>query len=293
MERIAAMDIGGTNIKACVFQGERVLEKAEIPSQAQRGGAHVLMRAAALAQSLRPFSALGVSTAGQVDPDTGVIRYANDNIPGYKGLAIKEHFKDIFDVPVAVVNDVCAAALGEGVKGAAKDEKNYICLTYGTGVGGGIVLDGKLYHGAGYCAGSMLGGLILHADARKEGDPFAGSYERVASATALVRRAKEIDANIRNGRDVFKRLEDPAVRAAVDAWLDDVAAGLCTLLHAFNVPLLVLGGGVMEQPYAIAGARSRTHQRMIPGFAGVRIEGAKLGNMAGLYGAASLALCVI
>lgn len=287
--RIAAVDIGGTKIKACVFEGGQPLQTAETDSQAKQGAEHLLERVAGLLEGLAPFDAVGVSTAGQVDPVTGVMRYANSNIPGYTGMDVRGYFQARFSRPVAVVNDVYAAALGEGAKGSARGERDYICLTYGTGIGGGVVLDGKLYYGAGACAGVMLGGIVTHPEDIQADDPFSGTYERYASNTALMAAAKKENPSLASGRDIFKQLDQPRMKALVDCWLDEVAAGACTLIHAYNVPCLVLGGGVMEQPYALEGARRRIQTRIIPGFAGVRVTGAALGNLAGLYGAASLA----
>lgn len=287
--RIAAIDIGGTKIKGCVFEDGKQVQIGEIDSEAGRGGEHLLTRAAELVEEFLPFHALGVSTAGQVDPDNGTIRYANNNIPGYTGTDVKGFFEEKFSCPVAVVNDVYAAALGEGAKGAAREESDYICLTYGTGIGGGIVLQDKLYYGTGASAGVMLGGIITHPEAMIPGDPFSGTYERFASNTALMREAKQLFPDLPSGRDIFKRLDNPDMKAIVDHWLDEVAAGACALIHAYNVPCIVLGGGVMEQPYAIEGARSRILNRIIPGFDGVRVVAASLGNLAGMYGAATLA----
>lgn len=286
--RIAVLDIGGTKIKGCLFVDGEPARKGETDSEAKQGAAHLLERAVALLQTFRPFDAIGVSTAGQVDPDNGTIRYANDNIPGYTGTDVKGYFEGRFDAPAAVVNDVYAAALGEGAHGAARGERDYLCLTYGTGIGGGVVLDGRLYYGAGASAGVMLGGIVLHPELTDPADPFAGTYERCASTTALCAAMEEAAPGL-TGRAIFQRLEEPAVKAVVDAWLDQVATGLCTLIHAYNVPCVVLGGGVMEQPYAIEGAARRVHERLIPGFRGVKVIGAALGNMAGLYGAYRLA----
>ncbi len=286
--RIAVLDMGGTKIKGCVFENGQMVQKGDIDSEAARGGAHFLEQGARLLSDFGSFDALGVSTAGQVDPEKGIIRYANENVPGYTGKDVKGFFEGRFGVRVAVVNDVYAAALGEGAQGAARGERDYICLTYGTGIGGGVVLDGKLYYGAGASAGVMLGGIITHPEALAAGDPFSGTYERYASATALVSAAKALDETLNDGRAVFARIRECAVRSMVDHWLDEVAAGLCTLIHTYNIPCAVLGGGVMEQPYAIDGVRRRVEERLIPGFRGVRIFAAELGNMAGLYGAANL-----
>lgn len=287
--RVAALDMGGTKIKGCVFENGLLAQQGETDSEAKRGREHFLSRAAALLESFGPFDALGISTAGQVDPGTGRIRYANDNIPGYTGADVKGFFQARFHTSAAVLNDVYAAALGEGARGAARGERDYLCLTYGTGIGGGVVLDGSLYYGAGSSAGVMLGGLITHPREMVPGDPFSGSYERFASATALVASARAISPALADGRAVFSRLAEPLVREVIERWLDEVAAGVCALIHIYNIPCVVLGGGVMEQPIAINGVRDRVEERLIPGFRGARILGAKLGNMAGLYGAASLA----
>lgn len=287
--RIAALDIGGTKIKGCLFENGAPVKKGETDSRGGEGAVLLLEQAAGLLQTLLPCDVIGVSTTGQVDPALGRIRYANENIPGYTGTDVKGFFEGRFARPTAVVNDVYAAALGEGARGAARGESDYICLTFGTGIGGGVVLGGELYYGRGASAGVMLGGLLTHPEHVDPADDFAGTFERFAAATALVERAKGVDPALIDGRAIFARLAEPEVKAVVDRWLDEVAAGVCTLIHGYNIPCVVLGGGVMEQPYAIQGARERVARRVIPGFRGVRLVGAELGNMAGLYGAASLA----
>ena len=106
--RIGALDIGGTNIKACLFEDGAAGPLREAPTRAKEPG--LLDRAAELLSALGDFDAIGVSTAGQVDPDTGNIRNANENIPGYTGTDVKGFFEGRFGKPTAVVNDVYAAA---------------------------------------------------------------------------------------------------------------------------------------------------------------------------------------
>lgn len=284
--RIGALDIGGTNIKACLFEDGIAGPLREAPTLAKQG--NVLDRAAELAASLGDFDAIGISTAGQVDPDTGVIRYANENLPGYTGTDVKGFFERRFGKPAAVINDVYAAALGEGTRGAAQGNPDYICLTYGTGIGGGIVLGGKPYYGRGASAGVMMGGLITHPEAMVPGDPFSGTYERFASTTALIAGAKKMDPSIENGRQLFARQEEAPLKQVLDCWLEEVAAGICALVHCYNIPCVLLGGGIMEQPLVFNQAKRLTQERLIPGFRGVEIRQAALGNMAGLYGVASL-----
>lgn len=287
--RIGALDIGGTNIKACLFQDGVVLRQEETPTPAKEGPERVLARAAELLESMGPFEALGISTTGQVDPQSGVIRYANENMPGYTGTKVKAYFEERFRLPTAIINDVYAAALGEGAFGAARGETDYICLTYGTGIGGGVILNGRPYYGAGPSAGVMLGGLITHPEERTEQDAFSGTYERCGSTTALVARAKTVASELNSGRKIFGALPgNTALLAQVDGWIREVALGICALVHAYNVPCVVLGGGIMEQAYVFEGTKELAERFLIPGFRGVRIVQAGLGNMAGLYGAASL-----
>ncbi|NLF35135.1 MAG: ROK family protein [Clostridiales bacterium] len=285
---IAALDIGGTTLKAALPQAGGPMRRVEAPTRAAEGADRVLERAADLLRSLAPFAALGVSTAGMVDPISGIMGYANDNIPGYTGTDVKGFFARRFGVPTAVVNDANAAALGEGALGAAADCPDFFCVVYGTGIGAGLVLDGTLRLGAGGAAGEA-GALIVHPEDIVPGDPFSGCYERYASASALVAAARAMDPSIRDGRAVFARLEEPPVAALVDRWLDEVAHGLCSLIHLLQPRRVVLGGGIMEQPYAVEGARRRVLARLIPVFRPVSIVGARLGNMAALYGAARLA----
>ena len=285
--RIGALDIGGTNIKACLFTDGVAGPLRETPTLAREG--HFLDRAAELAASLGKFDAIGISTAGQVDPETGVIRYANGNMPGYTGTDVKAFFEGRFGKPAAVINDVYAAALGEGTRGAAMGEPDYICLTYGTGIGGGIVLDGKPYYGGGASAGVMMGGLITHPEAMVPGDPFSGTYERFASTTALIAGAQKVDPTIENGRQLFARQGEAPLKRVLDCWLEEVAAGICALVHCYNIPCVLLGGGIMEQKLVFEQAKHLALERLIPGFRGVEIRQAAMGNMAGLYGAAHLA----
>ena len=288
-ERIAALDIGGTRIKACLFAGGTLTLQREADTPAKEGAGAVLEQAASLLEEFLPFDAIGISTAGQVDVPTGTIRYANENLPGYTGTDLRGFFAARFGVPCAVMNDAYAAALGEGVCGAAKGVSDYLCITYGTGVGGGVVLGGKPYYGAGGSANVLIGGLVAHPSQLRAGDPFAGTYERCASATALVAAAKQLDPALCNGREVFARISEPQVQAVVDRWINEVTAGLLSLLALFNVPLLVLGGGVLEQPYVSAEVEKRLRALAIPGFETVRLAAAQLGNAAGLYGALQIA----
>ncbi|MCI8516904.1 MAG: ROK family protein [Hungatella sp.] len=286
--RIAALDIGGTSIKSGIWDGQKLLETREWDTNAKQGGVYVVDRAVEILRTYEPFDAVGISTAGQVDAKEGAIRYANDNIPGYTGMRIRDRMESEFHVPAAVENDVNAAALGEARFGAGKGYEDFLCITYGTGVGGAIVIGQKIYTGSMWSAGEF-GGILVHPNERTEGDPFSGCYEKYASATGLVAMASRFDKSLTNGRKIFERLEEREVRKIVDLWIDEIVHGLVTIIHIFNPPCIILGGGVMEQPYILEQVDKKTKERIMDSFRNVELKRASLGNRAGLMGASWLA----
>lgn len=286
--KIAALDIGGTSIKSGIWDGEQTSEVKEWATNAKKGGAYVMNRALEILRTFEEFDAIGISTAGQVNSREGYIRYANDNIPGYTGMRIKDILEEEFSVPVAVENDVNAAAIGEGQFGAGVPYKDFLCITYGTGVGGAVVINKNIYTGHLFSAGEF-GGILIHPDGVEPGKPFSGCYERYASTTALVSRAMSIDHNLDTGRKIFEQLEVMQVRYAVDSWIDEIVHGLVSLIHIFNPPCIILGGGVMAQPYILDQVRLRVKERIMSSFRDVEIVNASLGNLAGLLGGAYLA----
>lgn len=289
MERkIAALDIGGTSIKSGVWVNKSVQEIREQDTNAKNGGCYVMERAKEILHSYSGFDAIGISTAGQVDSVKGQIRYANENIPGYTGMQVKEILEKEFSVPVAVENDVNAAAIGEAKFGAGKDQKDFLCITYGTGVGGAIVMDGRVYTGSAFSAGEF-GGIIVHPEARKPGEPFSGCYEKYASTTALVRMAQEYDKMLDSGRKIFSRIDESEIQALVGRWIDEIVYGLVSVIHIFNPSCIVMGGGVMAQPYIIRQVKEKTQAQIMDSFRNVELRQAELGNQAGLLGAAFLA----
>lgn len=283
--RIAALDIGGTSIKSGIWDGAQVSELRECDTNAKEGGARLMERAVEILKGYQPFDAIGISTAGQVDTGAGSIYYANDNIPGYTGMEVRRILEDTFHVPVTVENDVNAAAVGEAQFGAAKGQPDFLCLTYGTGVGGAVVIGGQVYTGSTWSGGSF-GGILIHPEDVRSDVEYSGCYEKYASTTGLVRLAMQTDPSLTNGRAIFESFGRPEVRAVVDRWIDEIVNGLVSLVHIFNPSLLVLGGGVMAQPYVLDQVQTRLIPRISPGFRGVKVTRANLGNQAGLLGAA-------
>lgn len=288
MRKIVTLDIGGTNIKVGIFKDEVLVQEAEIPTLAKQGAKTVIDRCMTFIKQYMPCDGIGISTCGQVNNNDGSIHYANENMPGYTGMQVKKIFEDEFHVKVTVENDVYAAARGENQYGAGKGYKDFICLTYGTGIGGGVYLSGQPYYGAGKSAGVMLGGIILQSSTIHQ--PWDGSYESLASTTALIQNAQKFNPCITNGRSLFCHLDDPTIKAVLDAWIEQIAIGLCSLAHVYNVPLFILGGGILEQEYVFNNIKRVFQKYIILGFDGVQIHQAKLGNRAGIYGALALNL---
>ncbi len=288
---IMVLDIGGTAIKSGLYIDGELTDIRETPTEAQKGKAHVVNRAKEIITDYQQHSAferIGISTAGQVDPVRGEIIYANENIPGYTGTKLKEIMEQQFHVPACVENDVNAAAIGESVFGAGKGYKEFVCLTYGTGVGGAIFTNGKLYTGSSFSAGEF-GAIVTHPEARFAGQNiFSGCYEEYASTTALVKNAKRFDSSLSNGRKIFERFDEPDVKALVDRWILEIVYGLTTIIHILNPECAILGGGIMEQPYVLEQLREKLYPNLISSFRQVKIEKAALGNHAGMLGAAVL-----
>ena len=243
----------------------------------------------ALIEQESDYDAIGISTAGQVNGITGSIIYANSNIPGYTGMEIKKELEEKFHVPVAVENDVNAAALGEAVYGAGKEFPSFLCLTYGTGVGGAIIENKSVYHGSSFSA-AEFGAIVTHSEDKINGtDFYDGCYERYASTTGLIKMAQNYDPSLDSGRKIFARLEDPAIREILNHWVDEIMLGLSSLTHIFNPGCIILGGGIMSQPLIRDMIQERISKFIMPSFAHVQIKPAALGNSAGLLGANYLA----
>ena len=286
--KIVVLDIGGTAIKTGIWNGITLSEQKEWDTNAKQGGTYLVERVKEILHSYGTFEAIGISTAGQVNTTDGSIHYANDNIPGYTGMPVKKILEQEFHVPVGIENDVNAAALGELHFGAGQGLQSFLCITYGTGVGGAIIIDGKVYPGATYSGGGF-GGILLHPEQIQPEVEFSGCYEKCASATALVKKAIEVDASLTNGRKIFEAFDRPEIKTVIDAWIDEIVYGLVTLIHIFNPSDILLGGGILAQAYVSSEVTKRVDKKISPGFLGTKIRQTALGNQAGMMGAVYLA----
>lgn len=294
---ILAVDIGGTAAKMAFVDREGRIcgKRAEVPTCIDRYRVPVIdavkdgIRAFLREADERP-EGIAVSATGQVDAEKGIVIGTNGMIPGWEGTRISEILEEEFRVPVTALNDANAAALGECFAGRAKGCQDVVMVTLGTGVGGGVVIDSKIYGGHRGIAGE-IGHFTIYADGRTCCCGKKGCFECYASTSALVRMAARKCGKTLSGREIFARASegDGQMRALIDRWTDDIAAGISGLEHIFAPELILIGGGVSAQEeLLIKPLREKVRRQLMPRFAeDLRIEAATLGNDAGMIGAAA------
>jgi len=284
--KIFAADIGGTSIKTCIVNDDGVLEEfQEYNPGVQLDGEQVIDIISDLIAKQDDIDAIGISTTGQVR--NGLITYSHKNIRNYTGTKVKEIIEKRFNIPTIVENDANAAALGELHYGSGKQFTDFLCLTFGTGIGGAIIIDSTLYKGS-----EGLAGEIGHMITRNYDEKNIEHYENIASTTALVKKSSEIDKEIVNGRILFEKLKqnNEELELLLSDWIKEISIGLVSLIHIFNPSAIILGGGIMEQKKVVDLISIKVNEMLITSFSNVKIINASLGNRAGLLGVASLHL---
>lgn len=288
--RILTLDVGGTAIKsAIVDENNQLMDIRETPSAA--AGEALVYRAAEVALTYEDYDVLSVSMTGQINNKTQNLLFQYNKDVNDEGEECKagEILRNAVHRPVFLMNDSNCAALGEAYFGAGRGHKDFLCLTYGTGVGGGIIQEGKLLTGSRGIAGEV-GHMVIHAGGRKCGCGRRGCYERYAATTALLASARKVKPELENARQLFELAqEDQALQRVIRAWVREIVEGLCTLVYIFNPDCIVLGGGVMEREDVLDMVRKRFYKRVIPTFSKVELLPAQLGNKAGMYGALAYA----
>ncbi len=315
------IDLGGTNIAAgIVNENFEIICKASIPTGAERPAAEIAADMAAICHTVcdkagiapSEIASVGIASPGIANHDEGIIEYCC-NIPSFRKFAICEAVKAGFPAPhVFVENDANAAAWGEVIAGSAKGTKDSIMITLGTGVGGGIIIDGKVISGFNY-AGAELGHIVIQVDGVQCGCGRKGCWEAYSSATALIRmtseKLAECEAQGRktvmadmvaaagkvSGRTAFdaKRAGDEAGAEVVAMYVHYLAQGISNIINIFQPEVLSIGGGVSgEGDYLldmlVPLVRAEVYGQGIVKGTDIRI--ASLGNDAGIIGGAVLGL---
>lgn len=286
--KILAFDIGGTFIKYGIINEKFELEEThKLPTDAMRGGQFIIERVIEISKQYDDIDRIGISTAGQVDSESGTVVYSTGNIPQYTGMAVKRLVESKTGIPTYVENDVNAAAIGEAQFGSAKGYKDFICLTYGTGVGGALFINGKVYRGAGSSAGE-LGHMIIHAGGKRCTCGGEGCYECYASSKALLSAIHKATKEELDGFQIFQKenFTRPEIRSQIDKWIDEIILGLINIIYVFNPPLIVLGGGIINENYVIDLIDRKIYNMLMSNYRKVKIVRAKYGNDAALLGVA-------
>jgi len=292
------VDLGGTNIAAGVVDLEnRIVAKMSIPTGLPKSASDIAGDIAKLARSvcqkadidLLDVDVIGIGTPGAVNAD-GVVE--NDANLGFENTPLKALVEGITGKTVYVGNDANCAALGEQIAGAGKGTKSFVAVTLGTGIGGGVVIDGKLLTGVNGAAGE-IGHMCIEMDGRECNCKNKGCFETYASATALINDARNAGLEVAGAIDVFmaaKNGNDVAI-GVLKNFQKYLAAGLINIINIFQPEMICIGGGVAGQgDYLLDPVRELVKNGRYTKYSEKQTEicTAMLGNDAGIVGAANL-----
>ena len=283
---ILAIDIGGTMIKyGLVSSNGKILSTNKIKTEASKGLNNILNKIDNIFKGYKENNPVGiaVSGTGQINGMIGKVIGGNPIIPNWIGTNLVKILEEKYNLPAVLENDVNCVALGEKWIGAGKDLSNFICLTIGTGIGGGIILNNQLFRGENFVAGEFGHTLIKK-----------GEFEQFASTTALIRLVKEKTGKILNGKEIFdlEKKEIVEYQEVISEWIENLTDGLSSRVYCFNPANIILGGGVIGKGEALINRIKNSLFKKI----GLQFKEklniiqAKLGNNAGMIGASYLLL---
>ena len=283
---ILAIDIGGTMIKYGLvsFDG-KILSTDKIKTEASKGLNNILNKIDNIFKRYKENNPVGiaVSGTGQINGIIGKVIGGNPIIPNWIGTNLVKILEEKYNLPAVLENDVNCVALGEKWIGAGKDLSNFICLTIGTGIGGGIILNNQLFRGENFVAGEF-GHILIKK----------GEFEQFASTTALIRLVKERTEKTLNGKEIFdlEKKEIVEYQEVISEWIENLTDGLSSIVYCFNPANIILGGGVIEQGEPLINKiKNSLFKKIGPQFKEkLNITQAKLGNNAGMIGASYLLL---
>lgn len=283
---ILAIDIGGTMIKyGLVSSDGEILSTDKIETEAEKGLENILNKIDNIFKKYKENNPVGiaVSGTGQINGMIGKVIGGNPIIPNWIGTNLVKILEEKYNLPAVLENDVNCVALGEKWIGAGKNLKNFICLTIGTGIGGGIILNNQLFRGENFVAGEF-GHILIKK----------GEFEQFASTTALIRLVKERTGKTLNGKEIFdlEKKEIVEYQEVISEWIENLTDGLSSIVYCFNPANIILGGGVIGQGEALINRIKNSLFKKI----GLQFKEklniiqAKLGNNAGMIGASYLLL---
>ncbi len=315
MAKRIGIDVGGTNVKiALVDDNGKIIYSNSVPTYAKMGYEYTVNNIKQAIKDLMKetnttpsdIEGIGFDFPGQVDCKTGVVKLA-PNIPGWVNVPIAQMIEDEFHIPTRIDNDVRCAALGELKFGAGRGCENFICITVGTGIGSGIVINGKVVRGATNAAGELG-----HIKLQMNGGPICGCgdtgcLEAFASGPAIVAMAQDY---IKGGKStkfremaaaeggeitpymVAKAAEegDPVAKRIFEIVGEYIGIGLTSVINLLNPERVIIGGGVAESGELLLGPIRKTikERAMVVAGNAVEIVPAQLGNSAGVIGASML-----
>ncbi|NLK97717.1 ROK family protein [Defluviitalea saccharophila] len=307
------VDLGGTNIAVGIVTEEgKLIKKRSIPTLRHREYQEILKDMGELCANivkeegipLEEVASVGVGSPGTPDPVNGILVYAN-NLK-FHNVPIRTELQKYINVPIYLENDANCAALGEAVAGAAKGYKNSVTVTLGTGVGGGIIIDGKIFSGS-YYGGAEIGHHVIVADGEQCTCGRKGCWEAYASATALIREARIAvirhpesgvaklvggDINLINAKIPFDAAQsgDPVGQELVDQYINYLGIGIANMINILQPEIVVIGGGVCAQGDNLLNPLKEVVQKNVyaDGTLKTQLRIAELGNDAGIIGAAML-----
>lgn len=285
MKSYICIDIGGTSIKYGVINEKLdFLVTDEMDTEAKKGGENIVNKIIKIVSKYKneyDIEGICVSTAGMVNCEKGEIIYASPLIPNYTGTRIKSVIEDKFNIQCEVENDVNCAALAEHFAGGAKGSNISLCLTIGTGIGGAIIINNEVYHGA-FGSGGEVGYMNM----------MGSTFQELGASSILVKKVatiKNIDEKEINGKYVFDKAKEGDLDCikAIDELVDVLGQGIANICYIINPEVVVLGGGIMAQKeYLYDKIRSSIKNNLIP-FIGdkTKLEFAVNENKAGMLGA--------
>jgi glucokinase len=308
-----AIDLGGTNVRAALIDSQgRILGKKALPTKAGDGAVQILQRIIEVSRTVLASDeapvAVGMGSPGCIDADTGRVLFATDNLPGWRGTDLKGILEKELSLPAFIDNDVNMMAFGESRIGAGKGASSLVCLTLGTGVGGAIILNGKLYRGHQYYSGEM-GHLSINFEGPECNCGGRGCLEAYIGTAAILDKVKQLKETgvsslifacaDKNDGQITPQVIFEAASAGDEAALGIfkemgcyLGFGLGSLINVVSPESIVIGGGISQawDFFYPSLAASLKNQALFGSERTVKIVQAKLGPDAGIIGSGLYAL---